>query len=350
MKTSIKKFQLHAALVLLAGLGPATTWAAATCSPTISVIVIDTQAPISSPRDAAPGTPLSGWHESEASTNWYNCTASAGTGTGVGMNVSLSATGQTKVVDGKLYNVYATGVNGIGVIVGGWSYAHACGWTEGGMGPLPNNTWRARACNGQGDVSNGGQLRVMFVQTGPIAAGALPQTRIAGARPVHQPLGIDHPVLLPGGAIINVFITGMSVRSQACSTSDVSVILDLPKVSVFSGKGSSSQVAPFEIALNNCPSGLNAIHYQIDAVTPIVDNANAVVDLDGSSSASGIGIQLLDGDGNPAILGTKRPFTGYNGATGGNFKIPLRARYRQTGDTITPGSANSAVTFTMSYL
>ena len=95
---------------------------------------------------------------------------------------------------------------------------------------------------------------------------------------------------------------------------------------------------------------MNAIHYQIDAVTPIVDNANAVVDLDGSSSAAGIGVQLLDGDGNPAILGTKRPFAGYNGATGGNYTIPMRARYRQTGDTITPGSANSAVTFTMSYL
>jgi len=346
MKTSIKKSQLHAALVLLAGLGPATTWAAATCSQVLSVSTVNTPAPISSPRDAAPGASLSGWLESEASTNWYNCTASAGTGTGTAMKVSLPAAGQTKVVDGIAYEVYATGVNGIGIIVGWWNFANSCSWSV--LRAVTSQNWSSRTCNGQGGVTNGGHWRVMFVKTGPITAGALPPISVGVARAVrHEPGG---EALLITGMELNLFTVGVSVQSQACSSSDVSVFLGLPKVSVFSGKGSSSQAETFDISLNNCPSGLNAIHYQIDAVTPIVDNANAVVDLDGSSSAAGIGIQLLDGDGNPAILGTKRPFTGYNGATGGNFKIPLRARYRQTGDTITPGSANSAVTFTMSYL
>lgn len=347
MKTSIKKSQLHAALVLLAGLGPATTWAAATCSQVLSVTTVNTLAPISAPRDAGPGTPLSGWLESEASTNWYSCTASAGTRTGTAMRVFLPAAGQTKVVDGITYEVYATGVSGIGIIVGWWNFANICSWHT-VLRAVSSHEWSSRTCNGQGDLTNGGRWRIMFVQTGPITAGAVPPIKVGVARAVRDEPGGN--ATLFAGMEIDVSITGTSVHSQACSTSDVSVFLGLPKVSDFSGKGSSSQVAPFEIALDNCPSGMNAIHYQIDAVTPIMDNANAVVDLDGSSSATGIGIQLLDGDGNPAVLGTKRPFTGYNGATGGNFKIPLRARYRQTGDAITPGSANSAVTFTMSYL
>lgn len=347
MKTSIKKFQLLAALVLLAGLGPATTWAAATCSQVLSVSTVDIPAPISTPRDAGPGTPLSGWLTSGESTNWYKCTSSAGTFTGTAMRLSLPAAGQTKVIDGITYEVYATGANGIGIIVGWRNFANACGWSS--FESVSAQGARSRTCSGQGDVTNGGEWRVMFVQTGLITAGAVSPINVGVGRAVYKEADVIKPVFFPGMEL-NLFTMGVSVHSQACSTSDVSVFLDLPKVSDFSGIGSSSKVAPFEIALNNCPSGMNAIHYQIDAVTPIVDNANAVVDLDGSSSAAGIGVQLLDGDGNPAILGTNRPFAGYNGATGGNYTIPMRARYRQTGDTITPGSANSAVTFTMSYL
>jgi type 1 fimbria pilin len=36
-------------------------------------------------------------------------------------------------------------------------------------------------------------------------------------------------------------------------------------------------------------------------------------------------------------------------STGGSFSVPLKARYYQTGDTITTGTANGVLSFTMTY-
>ncbi|WP_322061195.1 fimbrial protein [Paraburkholderia sp. J63] len=95
--------------------------------------------------------------------------------------------------------------------------------------------------------------------------------------------------------------------------------------------------ASFTIDLNDCPAGLGqyglAIQYEIDANTTILDSTNAVVALDGTSSATGVGIQLLDGNGNPFPLGQVVALNGYNPATGGSHTVPLRARYYQTATT-----------------
>lgn len=345
MKTLIQKTTLNAAFALLALLGSTTSWAAATCTQRISNESVNVPTQISIPRDAAIGTALTGWLTSEADVNWFNCTVSGGAGTGTGLRATTPSAGQTKVVDGITHEVYTTGVEGVGLIVGGRGYANGCGWAA---FEALNQNWRGRACNTQGATNNGGQIRAMFVKTGPIASGVIPPLTIAAATSVSNEAG---GIIAPNPGLEIKFITmAFLVASQACKTPDVSVFLGTPSASAFSGPGSSSQPVAFDIALNGCPSGLSAIHYQIDAVTPIVDAANAVVGLDAGSTASGVGVQLLDDDGNPAILGVTRPFAGYSAAGGGNFKIPLRARYRQTDGKVTPGSANSAVTFTMNYL
>jgi len=346
MRTLIKKTALQAAFVLLAGVGANSAWAAASCSQTTSAQVVDILGPVLMARDAPVGTSLSGWMASDLSTTWYICIVTEGSSTGMAFRVPLPLSGLTKTVDGITYNVYATGVEGLGMIVGGRTYANGCGWSA--FQAITQN-WNARRCSSQGSVTNAGQIRFMFVKTGPLAATApLSPTTFAIARPVYAPSG-GSATLFPGMEI-NLLTMPTEAVAQACTTPDVSVFLDSPKTSVFSGKDSSSPVVAFDISLNECTEEMKAIHYQIDAVTPIIDHANAVIGLDASSTATGVGIQLLDGDGNPLVLGTKRPFTGYNATMGGNFKIPLRARYRQTGNTVTPGSANSAVTFTMTYL
>ncbi|MGX6567415.1 hypothetical protein [Cupriavidus necator] len=52
--------------------------------------------------------------------------------------------------------------------------------------------------------------------------------------------------------------------------------------------------------------------YRIDAVTPALDAANSVVSLDASSTASGIGVQLLDDSGNVFPLGTTKVLSDYS--------------------------------------
>jgi major type 1 subunit fimbrin (pilin) len=95
---------------------------------------------------------------------------------------------------------------------------------------------------------------------------------------------------------------------------------------------------------------LNSITYRIDPVTAVVNAAKSVVALDASSSATGVGVQLLDGTGTqPFPLQTWTTFTGYDAATGGDYTIPLNARYYQTAATVTTGMANSSMTFTMQY-
>ncbi|KVR03638.1 hypothetical protein WK11_16590 [Burkholderia ubonensis] len=59
-------------------------------------------------------------------------------------------------------------------------------------------------------------------------------------------------------------------------------------------------------------------------------------------------MQLLDASGNPVPFGTPSKFSGYSGQSG-NYTMPFRARYYQIAPTIAPGTANTAITITMSY-
>ncbi len=146
---------------------------------------------------------------------------------------------------------------------------------------------------------------------------------------------------------LNFIATGSIQFIQgACQTPDVYVRLK-GKLTDFPNVGSTGTAVPVNIQLNNCPGGMNGISYRIDPVTNVVNPAQSVVDLDASSSAAGVGVQLLTSGLNPFPLSKATPFTGYTGA-GGSFTIPLMARYYRTG-ALSPGIANSAMTFTMTY-
>ncbi|RDI99212.1 type 1 fimbrial protein [Dyella solisilvae] len=120
--------------------------------------------------------------------------------------------------------------------------------------------------------------------------------------------------------------------------------------SEMTGPDTFTSATGFSISLNDCPAGMDSIQYQIDPVTSVVNSANSVVALDGSSTATGVGIQLLDNKGTAALpLSTPITFHGYNQNVGGNYSIPLKARYYQTGDRVGAGKANTSVTFTMAY-
>lgn len=150
-------------------------------------------------------------------------------------------------------------------------------------------------------------------------------------------------------ALNMVLSNDLTIIVAACITPDVKVPLGSHPKSAFSGTGSTTAAVSFNIALNACPAGMNSIQFRIDPVTSVVNSGLSVVALDSSSSATGVGVQLLDGVGAVFPLSTQKTFSGYNGGTGGSYTIPMKARYYQTGISVSGGAANTSMTFTMAY-
>lgn len=129
----------------------------------------------------------------------------------------------------------------------------------------------------------------------------------------------------------------------------------IPKTA-FSGIGSTAGTQPLNIDLmcsGGDPGESKAISVTLtDNTNPA--NQSTTLSLTPNSIATGIAIQMLQGQ---TVLGygpdsnlPGNPGQWSAGNSGmGVFRIPLSARYIQTGATITPGSANGRATFTMSY-
>ncbi|ABF11119.1 Fimbrial protein (plasmid) [Cupriavidus metallidurans CH34] len=236
-------------------------------------------------------------------------------------------------------DVYATNVPGIGIKVLGKASNHPVPllptvyqWSGSATGPF----------SGYWD-SFGYQL----VVTGPVSPGTL-----SFASPVASMwLSTSTTALVDAAVVTNLQINGTTnIVARACTTPDVTVNLGNHLSSEFSGVGSKTSSTSFNIALNGCPSGLNTIQYQIDPVTSIVSGTgNTVVALNSGSTANRVGVQLLDGNGNPLALSSPITFSGYSSSTGGDYTIPLKARYYQIDTPVGPGSANTSMIFTMTY-
>lgn len=140
-----------------------------------------------------------------------------------------------------------------------------------------------------------------------------------------------------------------SVATLSCKTPDVTVKMgDQNYVGRFKGIGTSLAPVKFSIALKECPEGVNKVSYQLNPNTAVVDATRSVIALDANSTAKGVGLQLLDNAGNPVALKTKLQFKEYD-KLGGNFNIPFQAAYHQTAAAVVPGTANTSITFVMSY-
>jgi major type 1 subunit fimbrin (pilin) len=245
----------------------------------------------------------------------------------------------------SIANVYATNVPGIGIKV------------ISGLGALPAPPLISSWYSFSGSVGSvwdswGYQL----IKTGPVTPGTL-----SFSGPVAASWVSTSATSLVGSAVVNyLYINGgANIVAPACTTPNVNVVMPSILSSVLKGVGTSAGRASFNITLNSCPAAMTSIQYEIDPATTVISSTDAVVELDGSSTASGIGVQLLDNDGNPltaahgfqgtATLGAAPGSGTYKSSTGGDYTIPLKARSYQTDITVGPGSVNTEMTFTMTY-
>ncbi|RQT51441.1 fimbrial protein [Burkholderia cepacia] len=353
-------FWLLALVALMPGLGSRAAFAqSASCTGTAQTVTISMPASVTIPRDAAIGTVLTTWASTPATTNFYSCLVSGSAFSGMAFEaLSMTKAGMTVAgPNGVAYTVWNTNVPGVGVAIGVRSYANGCGWQPwDDLGtprpPLPS-PWAGWACNQNGTnslVTNGGQVQVALVKTGAITAGTVTGGVLFEGAPSTGGANINGPFAVSASSHVSYSLTSTIVNVAACTTPNVTVNMGSPMQSEFTGIGSTNkQAVSFNVAVNACPTGLNSIQYQFIPVNAVLDSTNGVLALSSGSTATGIGLQLKDGNGNALKYNTQYTLTSYSKSTGGSYTIPLTARYYQTAAKVTAGSANAVLTFTMTY-
>ncbi|HIE5945915.1 TPA: fimbrial protein [Burkholderia cepacia] len=141
------------------------------------------------------------------------------------------------------------------------------------------------------------------------------------------------------------------VVTSTCTTPDIDVAMGSFKTTDFPRAGSLSPGAgaSVPIRLLNCPAlgAGHTIQYRIDPTSGTVAR-NVAALTGGDSSAKGLGIQLFDAYGKVFPLSQNQQLSNFDSNAGGNYVIPLTARYYATG-LVTAGPANSTMTLTVSY-
>jgi len=332
-------------------------WAGASCSGGGQVVTISMPTSIAVPRDRPAGTALTGWFSTAATTNYYACSASNSTSTGMGFQpTSLTKTGKTYVSGGVTYSLFDTGVAGVGVAIAVRSFANGCSWqawldlgtpgTQSGAGSPPPAGWMGTSCNADGSITNGGQAQAILVSTGPVSPGATKTGTLFWGQSFDYSSGVR---ISPNTNPVSYVLTSTAVTVLACTTPDVSVPLGTHWTNELKGVGTTTSAVSFNISVNNCPAGMSSVQYRIDPTTSVLNKASSVVALDSDSTATGMGVQLLNSSGTVFPLSTNTKFSGYVGGTGGSYTIPMQARYYQTGAAVGAGTANTSMTLTMTY-
>jgi len=267
--------------------------------------------PFSLSTNAVIGTPVSA-----TPSNPPNVTCTSGTNYGVQNLVGGAPTG------GSNY-IYPTSVPGLG-----YQLIHAND-TSNFMGPYPTYA----AASGSSSYSVGSTLQL--VQTGPIANGSvLPAGTIANWK--------------WGSIVPEYFVLTNSVTfvASACNVSSTSLSVALPTVSAgaFSGKDSTTGATSFTIA-GNCPSGSTAtLAITFTASSGVPAGYNNV--LKSTGSATGLGVELRDGNGNTVVFGNSMSA---GAAPSGALSLPYTAQYHAISNTVTAGNVAATATFTLSY-
>lgn len=143
------------------------------------------------------------------------------------------------------------------------------------------------------------------------------------------------------------FSGSASVSTSSCQIKATSIDLGSPSIGIFNKVGATSALKPFQVAIENCPDGINNIHYKITPTTQVISAEKGLFALT-SGGALGIGIQLLNDAEKAVPLNTYLPYSNPQGRSR-FFSIPFKASYYQLENQVSAGVANSGATITLSY-
>ncbi|AQH00886.1 hypothetical protein A9R05_18420 [Burkholderia sp. KK1] len=289
--------------------------------PRSAMPVLSFPASVSASRDAAVGTILSSQYGIPGLVASTTCTTTK----------SVTVTGT--LVPGSS-STYQTSVPGVGVrfyITDYWNNFYGSVPMLESLGPVNINTEF--------------YTRADLVVTGPIGNGTItnwPSMNVSFSGPCYSTTTATQPVT---GTTI---ITG-----NTCSVSTPTLQFNLPKAFakdlLTAGATTGDTTVPLVLA---CPAGVRIAMTITDSTNSA--NRSTALALAPGSSASGLGIQILNGSTaiafgpDSAVAGTVNQWTAGTTA-GGQMQIPLTARYVRAAGTLIPGSVKAKATFTMSY-
>ena len=308
------------------------SWAGCSGGPTYSYTVTSPKQTLKMPRDITPRGPI-------------GSVMSIAAGSGVDVSCSGGATYTylkfgTPLELSDIPDVYKTNVPGIGIKV----------WDDfGGTVVVGNDLkrWYNPGNNFSGDafLTN---IKMQYYVIGPVETGTV-------SLPIIVEAWINNSTAsTSGGARYNVLNWNGSadITGYACETPDIQVNIGTHDRGIFI-QNATSPTKSFDFKINNCPSGIAKVSYLFKpapGVNIVGTGNNQYLTLDSSSTAKGLGIQVLYENGNNVPFNTKTPLTGYNTA-GGSFTIPMKARYIRTRDVgdVEVGTASTTVEFEMWY-
>ena len=311
-------------------------------------------------KDATVGDVLGTWVNSYNPTAWTCSHRPIYQSYAVPMTVQGSppyTTWSNIQVDGQGYTVYnVPGKVGLGYIAR-WRYTvkgQTSDWYPLTVGPGVYQTpTQLFTMTDDGSSWNlGADVQIRFVKTST--------SLTAGNVPIFDPIYMRHYQVYGGSystgagtymiAQLLASSVVISTTGGTCTTSDVTV--NLPPVSRtdFSSVGYTAARTDFNLNFTNCPAGLSSISYLFTPTTAIINNANGVFSLASASTASGVGIQLLNDQDVPLSFNTAYLLTDYDPTqNNANYTVPLRAGLYQTETNVSSGTINGAVTFTLVY-
>lgn len=265
--------------------------------------------------------------------------------------------------------VYETGVAGIGIAIYTYNLTYY-------SVPFSYQAWQEERSDASTvwKAQGGFEFDVVLIKTGTITPGTLSGSQLPTVKYDFEAQGIS-PINL--GSLS--FSGAINIISQTCQTPDVTVQMgEYDIANYFTGKGKTTEWKDATIKLINCPrfygtlndgrntwtsdsgaSGMGAItnnilNLTLSPNTAIIDSANGILGIKtGSSSATGVGIQMAYGstsDASPVLVdfANSKDYTTQNDAAT-TQSMPLIARYIQTDSTVSAGKADATVTFTINY-
>lgn len=187
----------------------------------------------------------------------------------------------------------------------------------------------------------GGTPRLEIVKTGELAENVKIDAGYLGS------LQADDLILLKFNLVNPILL-----NSASCQTPSILVDMGTDyQLGEFDNIGPTQRKVRFNIALDQCMSGIKRVTYSLKATTPVINAAKGIIALSNDPlNAKDIGLQLMNDTGQPIALDTTYPFNEFN-TTSTSFKIPLSAAYYRLGSgELKAGNGNTSVTFIVNYL
>lgn len=288
--------------------------------------------PLSVPRDKAPGTPIGSVMSVAAGTGRIVTCSGGPTWTYLKFGTPLTLS--------SIPGVYKTNVEGIGIKV--WDDFSGTVVVENGI-----KAWYQPE-GGASDSYTGNawliSLKAQYYIIGPVATGAVvPEISV-------EAWANTAATTVNGGLYNKLTIGGSTaINALACETPDISVNLKKQDGDALRTIGATAPTTPFTFRMNDCGPDMASVSYTFKPAPGVSlegSGADQYLTLDSSSTASGVGIQMLYENETNVPFNTKTQFTDYTGA--GSYTIPMKARFIRTGK-ITGGSARTVVEFEMLY-